>query len=160
MSAATQAKATRLLSEGKVRPDDIRNLAFTVQGDNGSYRVALSCDCKAAGSCSHLEAAMAWATASPDERAIMQQILDLTDAARQQQAADVFEDRDDGAMRAERALCLCGHVADWHVGGRAECEADRDGYPHNVCSCDGFRERMAPLTDEQRASGEAAFDRL
>ncbi len=158
MSAHTNAKATRLLSEGRVRPDDIRNIAFSVEGDNGSYRVALSCDCKAAGSCSHLEAAMAWATASPDERAIMQQILDLTDAARQQQAADVFEDRDDEAMRAGRALCLCGHVADWHaVGGRGECEHDATIDTQGTCSCDAFR---APLTDEQRASGEAAFDRL
>ncbi len=106
MSAHTNAKATRLLSEGRVRPDDIRNLAFSVEGDNGSYRVESSCDCKASGSCSHLEAAMAWATASPDERAIMQQILDTYDK-----------------IRADAA----------------------------------FR---APLTDEQRASGEAAFKRL
>ncbi len=154
MSAHTQAKSTRLLSEGRVRPDDTRNLAFSVEGDNGSYRVELSCDCKASGSCSHLEAAMAWATASPDERAIMQQILDLTDAARgrTKPPPTMYGDRDAEAERAGRALCLCGHVADWHaVGGRGECEHD------GTCSCDAFR---APLTDEQRAAGEAAFKRL
>lgn len=77
MSKHTEQKATRLLAEGRVSPDDIRELGFTVRGDTATYKVALSCNCAAAGSCSHLQAALAWATASPEEKAVMQQILDL-----------------------------------------------------------------------------------
>ena len=77
MSAHTQAKATRLLAEGRVSPDDIREIAFTVRGDTATYKVELSCNCAAAGSCSHLQAALAWVTASPEEKAVMQRILDL-----------------------------------------------------------------------------------
>ncbi len=103
MSAHTAAKSTRLLAEGRVRPDTtsvvpLAHPAFTVRGDSATYRVELKCSCPAYGMCSHLEAALAWQTATPEDRKIMQQILDAYD--------------------------------------------------------------NAPLTDEQRASGEAAFDRL
>jgi uncharacterized Zn finger protein len=77
MSKHTEQKATRLLAEGRVSPDDIREIAFTVRGDNNTYGVKLACDCPAAGSCSHLQAVLAWVTASPEDKAVMQQILDL-----------------------------------------------------------------------------------
>ena len=76
MSAHTQQKATRLLAEGRVSPVDIREISFKVRGDTGTRNVKLTCDCPAAGSCSHLEAVLAWVTASPEEKAVMQEILD------------------------------------------------------------------------------------
>ena len=76
MSKHTQAKATRLLAEGRVSPDDIREISFKVRGDNATYGVKLACDCPAAGSCSHLQAVLSWVTASPEDKAIMQEILD------------------------------------------------------------------------------------
>lgn len=84
MSAKTQAKATRLLAEGRVRPDDIRESSFTVDGDNGTYRVGLSCDCKASGSCSHLQAVLAWVTASEDEQQVMRQLVEAHEVAAEQ----------------------------------------------------------------------------
>lgn len=41
MSAMTEAKAERLIAEGKVRPIDGEPRAFTVQGANGWYRVVI-----------------------------------------------------------------------------------------------------------------------
>ena len=80
MSVHTATKATRLLSEGRVRPVNESLAAFTVQGDSGLHHVALTCSCKAGRAgrvCSHLEAAFAWVTASPEDREIMEEILRL-----------------------------------------------------------------------------------
>ncbi len=79
MSAHTQQKATRLLAEGRVRPDADHG-SFTVRGDSATYKVTVSCPCPAYGMCGHLEAAIAWVTATPEDRKIMQQILDAYDA--------------------------------------------------------------------------------
>jgi hypothetical protein len=70
MSAATRAKADRLLAEGRVAPQPNPVQEFRVEGDGGIYRCFVGpttryCTCphgvhEAEGDCSHLEAAVSW----------------------------------------------------------------------------------------------------
>jgi hypothetical protein len=76
MSTYTASKATRLLQEGRVRPNETLT-TFEVRGDHGTYSIGLECDCPTKGMCSHLEAAFAWVTASPEDREIMEEIIRL-----------------------------------------------------------------------------------
>lgn len=75
MSAHTRQKGVRLLAEGRVKPED--DGTFTVRGDSDTYKVEFTCGCKAHGHCSHIDAAMQWMTASPVERALMEEIRQL-----------------------------------------------------------------------------------
>lgn len=70
MSAATESKAARLLSEGRVDPDPTPARIFRVDGDSGRYVVFVSahhrsCTCPhgehgGEGDCSHVSAAVEW----------------------------------------------------------------------------------------------------
>ena len=74
------AKAVRLLAEGAVRPvAPVQE--FEVRGDSGQYRVFVGantavCTCPSKTRCSHLEAVVAWVTASDAERTLMVEALD------------------------------------------------------------------------------------
>jgi hypothetical protein len=69
MSAATQAKAERLLAEGRVEPLPLTVRLYRVTGDTGIHLVTMtaayrSCDCehgkKGERDCSHILAAIAY----------------------------------------------------------------------------------------------------
>lgn len=86
--SAISAKAVRLLAEGRVKPDPSPVQVFHVEGDHGTYTVAVGahvqlCSCPATGSCSHIVAACQRLWASPDEVALMDDLV----AARQAQKA-------------------------------------------------------------------------
>jgi hypothetical protein len=72
MSTATEQKAQRLLSEGRVEPDPLPAKVFRVQGDTGIYVVVVSahyraCNCEAgqhgAHECSHVKSCISWVLA-------------------------------------------------------------------------------------------------
>jgi hypothetical protein len=87
MSAHTQAKATRLLAEGSVRPDiAIPPQVFHVDGDTDRYVVVVGahvrmCSCKrwreTMRDCSHIEAAIMRVYAKQDELALMDEALEM-----------------------------------------------------------------------------------
>ncbi len=105
MSAHTQAKSTRLLSEGRVRPSvynaEFGPQAFDVDGDTGGYKtvvgVGLSmCSCEGwrigMRECSHIAAARKYVIATPEERALIDEVLALR-AERDRVAGEAAFDR-------------------------------------------------------------------
>lgn len=86
----TQAKATRLLAEGRVTPHTAPVWVFDVYGDTGRYVTVVgahvaTCSCPATTRCSHIEAAVTWVHATDEERALM---VELRERRVAQEAAD------------------------------------------------------------------------
>jgi hypothetical protein len=87
MSAHTQAKATRLLAEGCVRPDiAIPPQVFHVDGDTDRYVVVVGahvrcCSCAhwraKMADCAHIEACILRTWAKPDELALMDEAIEV-----------------------------------------------------------------------------------
>ncbi len=85
MSAHTQAKATRLLAEGRVRPDiAIQPSVFHVEGDTSRYVTVVGahvrmCSCEhwraRMTDCSHIEAAVTFVNATDEERTLIDQCI-------------------------------------------------------------------------------------
>jgi hypothetical protein len=91
----TKTKATRLLAEGRVRPDVAPARVFRVEGDHHDYTVVVGahialCACPAATRCSHIEAAVEWQNADPVALGTFMDALDARKAQRLAAADIVF----------------------------------------------------------------------
>jgi uncharacterized Zn finger protein len=97
MHAATAKanKVLRLLAEGRVVEDPVPAQVYRVEGDTGTYTVIAGahvalCTCPAQTRCSHIEAAVLRANASPMERALMDAAVDRRQAENTDRAEQVF----------------------------------------------------------------------
>lgn len=95
MSAATAAKARRLLEDGKVIPLPDAAWIFRVDGDTGIWFVTITasiqlCTCPSTTRCSHIESAVRWVLADDKERAENEQALEARKTADRALADEAF----------------------------------------------------------------------
>ena len=101
MSAHTEAKAARLLAEGRVRPDlGPAPSVFHVHGDTGRYVVVVGahvrmCSCEhwraRMTDCSHIEAAVTFVNATDDQRTLIDECIKKARAAERAAGEAAFE---------------------------------------------------------------------
>lgn len=92
---AIEAKAARLLAEGRVTPETAPTWTFHVEGDTGQYVTVVGahvaiCTCPSSKRCAHIEAAVAWVNATDAERALMIELREQRAAGRARAADEVF----------------------------------------------------------------------
>lgn len=92
---SVQTKAVRLLAQGRVAPDPEPAQVFRVAGDHGAYTVIVGphvalCTCPASTRCSHVEAAVLWANARPEDRALLEDALEARKARERAEAEAIF----------------------------------------------------------------------
>lgn len=92
---SVQAKAQRLLCEGRVSPDSAPAHVYRVEGDHGTYIVVVGphvalCSCPSASRCSHIEAAVEWEWADEATRVLLQRAVGHRRAEQSAEAEAVF----------------------------------------------------------------------
>jgi len=144
-SEAVIEKAQKLVATGRVRKvDDVQ--VFDVDGSSGTYQVvlrvgAMSCTCPASGTCSHILAAAQTAI-----------VADIAAAA-----GPVLGDTP--AADSLAAVINQAKAAGYDVTG-AEFVDDAIVVHYTRPAGIEARIKLSPISDEERAAGEAAFDAL